>query len=146
VNSIPAPLFAIANVNGQEQINLQMPWEVAGQGIVTIVVNNNGQVSAPIQVAMTQTHPGLFTVGGMNGAILHANGQLVTALNPAAKGETVSIYATGLGPVANNPGTGRPASGNSRTTITPTVAIGAFFLGRLCSSRVSRPGSSACIR
>ena len=27
--SIPAPLFAVDNVNGQQQINFHVPWEVA---------------------------------------------------------------------------------------------------------------------
>jgi len=30
VNGVPAPLYAVANVNGQEQINFQVPWEVQG--------------------------------------------------------------------------------------------------------------------
>ena len=60
VNGIPAPLYAVANVNGQEQINFQVPWEVQGEPIprvplspivittnptVSIVVVNNGTVS-----------------------------------------------------------------------------------------------------
>ena len=42
---------------------------------------------------------------------------LITPSNPAVKGETVLIYATGPGPVNSSPGTGNPAS---TKTLSPT--------------------------
>jgi uncharacterized protein (TIGR03437 family) len=130
VNGVPAPLFAIANVNGVEQINLQIPFEVTGQTKLTIVVTVNGAISDPVEVALQREQPGIFVVGDWTtgaGAILHgADYALVSSSNAARRGEVVLIYATGLGPVRNAPATGRPASSSplSETTVVPTVTFG----------------------
>lgn len=92
-----------------------------------VVVNNNGSTSEAVQVPVVAAHPGTFELDGTNAAALHAAGyQFITPSSPAAKGEKVLIYATGLGPVNSSPGTGNPASGttSSRTTLTPSVTVG----------------------
>src|SRR5262249_48389110 len=50
----------------------------------------------------------------------------VTAANPATAGEVVVLFATGLGTVSNNPGTGNAAGSNpaSQMPVNPTVTIG----------------------
>jgi uncharacterized protein (TIGR03437 family) len=54
--------------------------------------------------------PEIFTVDGTTGVITHSNtNQLVTAEAPAATGEIVSIYATGLGFFDNPLADGVPA-------------------------------------
>jgi uncharacterized protein (TIGR03437 family) len=40
------------------------------------------------------------------------------------RGEYISIFATGLGPVQNQPVDGEPPSGNAVTTLTPLVSFG----------------------
>ena len=97
VNGIPAPLIAISNVDGNEQINLQIPQEVAGQGTAIIIVTNNGVASADLQVPILSAQPGIFMVDGQNGAILHGDFSALSPSSPAARGETVALYATGLG-------------------------------------------------
>lgn len=126
VNGIAAPLFAIVNVGGREQINLQVPFEVVGQSTVSLVVNNNGVTSAPVQATLLNAHPGVFTVDGTAGVIVHSNFQLVSASSPAARDEVVIAYATGLGPVSQTPRTGMPAlrSPLSLTLLPPTVTVG----------------------
>ena len=104
-----AALFSVANINGQEQINLQIPWQVVGLGCytsapdgcdVSIVVINNGISSDPVVINTPIFQPGIFTVDGSTGLITHADtNQLVTKDAPAASGEVVSIYSTGLGPI-----------------------------------------------
>jgi uncharacterized protein (TIGR03437 family) len=124
--TIAAPLFAIANVNGQEQINLLVPYELTGQKSTTIVVNNNGAKSAAVTVDVLETFPGIFTVDGTSGAILTADNRLVTSSNPAKRGEVVVIYCTGLGPVSPAPKTGASAAASplSLTALLPAVTIG----------------------
>ena len=46
VNGTAAPLFAVDNVNGQQQINFQVPWEVANGPNANIAVTNNGATSS----------------------------------------------------------------------------------------------------
>ncbi len=122
----PAPLFAIANVSGAEQINLQVPWEMASVAIADVVVNNNGVKGDPVPMAILQIQPGVFTLDGTTGVILHADNRLVSAGAPAKKGEVVIIYATGLGPVDPLPRTGEaaPSSPLSLTTNKPVVTVG----------------------
>jgi uncharacterized protein (TIGR03437 family) len=109
----PGHILAVANIQGQEQISVQVPNGILGLGCLTsapdgcdisVVVINNGVPSAPVVVNSPIASPGIFTVDGTTGVITHSNtNQLVTAEAPAAIDEIVSIYATGLGPVFSNP-------------------------------------------
>jgi uncharacterized protein (TIGR03437 family) len=137
IAGMPAPLFAVANVSGQEQINLQVPYETTGRTTVSIQVSVNGILSNAVQVPVLAAHPGIFTVDGKAGAILHnASGALVTPANPAGPNEVITIYAAGLGPVSPAPKTGYPAPTAeplARTIGTPTVTIGRFSMSALFS-------------
>jgi uncharacterized protein (TIGR03437 family) len=126
LNGIQAPIFAVDNVNGQEQINFQVPWELAGQRSASLVVNNNGQANSPVTVNIQLVSPGIFTTNGITGAILHG-GQpnLVTSSNPAFPVERVTLFVTGLGSVSPSVATGAAAPiPPPVTTQTPTVTIG----------------------
>jgi uncharacterized protein (TIGR03437 family) len=126
VNSQSVALFAVDNVNGQQQINFQVPWEVSNGPTANISVVNDGASSASISVPVLAAQPGIFnyTVGGNTfGAILHANFQLANTANPAKPDETVLIYCTGLGAVSSPPADGAAGNGEP-TTNTPTVTIG----------------------
>lgn len=126
INGSLAPLFAIDNVNGQEQINFQVPWEVANQATAKVEVLHAGIVSQSITLPVVPTQPGIINYsanGNDFGVILHADYQLADSSHPVAPGETVLIYCTGLGAVHSPPGDGAGASGQS-TVATPTVTIG----------------------
>ncbi len=81
VNGIPAPIFAVANINGQEQINFQVPWEVQGAPIppqtmgpgsivvtpnpaVSVVVVNNGSLSPALRATYSNVQPSVLTTDG----------------------------------------------------------------------------------
>jgi uncharacterized protein (TIGR03437 family) len=126
VNTNPAALFAVDNVSGQQQINFQVPWEVASGPMANITIESNTATSASLSVPVLAAQPGIFnyTAGGDTfGAILHANFQLANTANPAKAGETVLIYCTGLGAVSSPPADGAAGNGQE-TTATPTVTIG----------------------
>jgi uncharacterized protein (TIGR03437 family) len=127
-NGVTAPLLFVSS----SQINAQLPWEVPATGAVNVVVMNNGSPSAPQSVAIGPYSPGVFASG--NHAIaIHQDGSLVApvgvlsqyASSPASAGETISVLATGLGPV-NPPGiTGNNSLDTMRmTTSTLVVLIG----------------------
>jgi uncharacterized protein (TIGR03437 family) len=124
VNGTAAALFAVDNVNGQAQINFQVPWET--KGTASIEVTDGTATSSPVSVPVLAAQPAIFnySVGGKTfGAILHANFQLADTANPAKPGETVLIYCTGLGEVESPPADG--AAGNGQSTLaTPIVTIG----------------------
>lgn len=128
VNGTAAPIFAVDNVNGLQQVNFQVPYGVANQSNVTVQVVNNGAAGNTISVPVIAAQPGIFTynVGGSNyGAILHPNSpQLADTGHPAAVGETVVIFCTALGVVAPTPPDGAAAPGAAPTVATTTVTIG----------------------
>jgi uncharacterized protein (TIGR03437 family) len=127
VDGISAPVDYVS----PNQINFLVPFGIStlGYGVpATIEVINNNQTSNVVTEYVHQVNPGVFTnpPGGINiGAILHQDGITpVTEANPAALGETVEIFASGLGVVfpPNPDGAAGPAS--SSTTNTVTVEIG----------------------
>lgn len=125
-NGLSAPLFAVA----ANQVNFQVPWELAGQSQVSISALEDGQLSATQTMILAPLAPGIFSINGAGtgqGAILDTSYRLVDASNPATAGVTViQIYCTGLGAVTNQPPTGSPAASDllSQTTATPMVTIG----------------------
>ncbi len=132
-NTIPAPLLFASAL----QINLQVPWELAGQAQASLTVTADGLTGAAA-FNLAGAAPGIFAInqgGSGQGAILIAGtGELAAPAGsiperrarPVMRGEFISIYCTGLGPVNNRPATGSAASSSplSRTATTPSVAIG----------------------
>ncbi len=137
VNGTPAPLFAVVNVSGREQINFQVPWALAGASSADLVVQTAGVGASTARVSVLAVQPGLFTPDGARAAAQHAaDFRLVDGNNPAAKGEIVIFYGTGFGAVENQPETGAaaPVSPLSRTLAPVAVTIGGrtaevFFSG-----------------
>ena len=123
--AVEAPLLYASS----GQVNLQIPWELAGQP-PAVTATLAGQTSAPQTVNLAPFAPGIFSMNGQGtgpGAILDSSYHLVTPTNPAAAGITVIlIYCTGLGAVTNQPETGAAAPSNPlAVTITkPSVTIG----------------------
>lgn len=92
-NGIAAPLFYAL----PEQINAQVPFEVS-TGTVSMEVHRDGTAAIPQLVNVADVSPGIFVLNGGAAAILHAGTfQLVTDSNPVSRGESISIYSTGLG-------------------------------------------------
>jgi uncharacterized protein (TIGR03437 family) len=129
IGGILAPLFAMVRINGQEQINLQVPFALVqaaalsprpaqAQQFVEVVVTSNGVSNAPVLMQLAPAQPGIFLLGDGSGAILHPDNRLVSAQNPAARGGTVVVFATGLGAVQDPPPAGEPAS---LATLSPTI-------------------------
>jgi uncharacterized protein (TIGR03437 family) len=95
-NNVAAPLIFVS----QDQINAIVPYEVAGQTSVPVVVTNNGATSASFTAPVTASAPAIFSLGengSGQGAILNSNLSVNGTNNPAAPGSTIAIYATGEG-------------------------------------------------
>jgi adhesin/invasin len=123
INGIPAPLFYASPL----QINFFVPYELAGQTAATIVVSTPNGLAVATGVPIAPQSPGLFlTDAAGDPAVIHTNGQPVSTASPAAGGEIVEIFATGLGPVSNAPAdnAAAPVSPLAMDTITPRVIIG----------------------
>ena len=78
----------------------EAPFGLAGLASTQVVVEYNGNVSAPMAVPVTNTMPGVFSMDGTGsgqGAIQNADGSLNGAGNPAAAGSIMVLYLEGLG-------------------------------------------------
>jgi len=107
------------------QLTLQVPWELAGQKSVQVKVTINNTFGNVVTVPLADYAPAMFESGGVAIAVDLA-GNLITTLNPAVRGQTITLYANGLGPVTNQPVSGDPALSSplSQTTTSPVVSIG----------------------
>jgi uncharacterized protein (TIGR03437 family) len=124
VNGIPAPIQAISNQNGVQQVNFQTPCEVA-PGSATVVLTVNGVTTTITGVQINQVEPGIFYYTGSNGkpygvVISAADGSYVTPSNYAVRGGKYFLLVTGLGQatptlVSNN--TGQDQTVNLNTVV-----------------------------
>ena len=77
---------------------MQVPFNVPSSGAVTVVITNNGSSATVRGVQILPVMPGIFEIPQTGlAAALHADFSLVTASNPAQKGEIILVFLTGLG-------------------------------------------------
>lgn len=111
------------------QINVQVPWELAGRNFAVMKTRIGDSVSATVIVDLADYSPGLFEFD-FNGQELlvaaHADGSIVTPGNPARAGETIVVYGTGFGPLDRAQRSGEKAEGLSRVV----GSVGARVNGR----------------
>jgi uncharacterized protein (TIGR03437 family) len=96
-NGLAAPMiYALSN-----QVSAVVPYEMAQYTTIDVVVEYSGNASVPFPVKVNAAIPGIFTgdsSGSGQGAILNARDSSQNgANNPAARGDYVTIYATGEG-------------------------------------------------
>jgi uncharacterized protein (TIGR03437 family) len=118
-DKFPAPVtYASPN-----QINVVVPYELAGQTSTAISIANNGSASSPFGISVFPTLPGLFTANGTGTgpvAALNQDLSLNSAQNPIAAGSIVVLYATGAGAMNNFMPDGQITGAN---TSTPVAAV-----------------------
>lgn len=126
VNGVPVPVVFVSPT----QINGQIPFQVDGN--VQMVLRTPGGVSDNFNLTILPTAPGIFR-NGVAGSVTdlpavfrNANGLLVTGSNPIHRGDTISIYLTGLGRTSPSVEAGVPAPGDplASVIVPPAVAIG----------------------
>ena len=127
VNGMPAPIISVININGQEQINIQVPFGVPA-GVATVVIEKDGLTITVEGVLILSVQPGIFEFpldGNLFAAALDVNFNLITPSNPARPGDIVQLFLTGLGVLnpavgTNNPG---PASPLPRVVVETIVGL-----------------------
>lgn len=126
VDGIAAPLYAVANQDGQEQVNFQVPFAIAGRQTASVVVARSGQASAPVSVPVMELQPAVYASGGAAVAVHNADNSLVTSSRPLVPGEYAYLYAAGLGLVSNTPadGAGAPVGPLARAQADVRVTLG----------------------
>lgn len=123
-DGVPAPIIYVWS----KQTAVVAPYGIAGKAQTQIVVEYNGQRSAPVTMPVTQAVPGLFAAdasGSGQGAILNLNYSYNSASNPAPKGGVVLLFGTGEGQT-DPPGADGIITGSvlPKPLLTPKVTIG----------------------
>jgi uncharacterized protein (TIGR03437 family) len=106
-DGIPAPIL----LAGYFQVNVQVPYELAGRTRTALQLVYRGVPSNIAELDVADTAPGIFTTftGGSDALVVNQDGTLNTAENAAPRGSIVSIYATGAGQTSPPSLTGIPA-------------------------------------
>jgi uncharacterized protein (TIGR03437 family) len=143
-------------------ITLQIPYELSPQSrsgdftvppTTELVITANGITSKAFSIATytdnlhvlstcdafpsNQSGSQIIVNGGCNSVVTHPDGTLVTANSPAKPGETVVIYAFGLGQT-----TPAVKSGVATPTPAPTLPIGQFFMRAVSIQFDFRPNAT----
>ncbi len=131
VNNVAAPLYFASN----GQINFQIPFE-ATTGDATIRVDRGGQTGNTVSINIARSQPRILTINslpGNYGIIVNTDGTFPIPTtpgfpsHPAKIGDTLVIYALGLGPTtpAVTSGLGAPAvEPLARVSSIPVVYFG----------------------
>ena len=114
VEGVRTPLLSMA----AGSIEFQVPGDIPG-GDASIVVSSNGAMTSTADGAVQASAPAIS-------AVVHADGSAVSAAHPAVAGDTISLYATGMGAVnANLPlGAAAPAAPTATTAAVPQIRLG----------------------
>jgi uncharacterized protein (TIGR03437 family) len=130
INGIAAPLVMAS----PGQITAQVPWEVI-PGPATISIARGNAFSNAYSAQVNQFAPAFFNIGlnGLQAMAINTDGSLAAPMgffgnlnaHPVTAGDTLTFYATGLGPLTGTLADGALAPDTTYTTATaPLVNIG----------------------
>jgi uncharacterized protein (TIGR03437 family) len=113
INDHPAPLLAVSD----SVIQFQCPASSPGTELRLTVEPESAQPSDPLSLVMQEATPSIFELDAAHqGDVLVAGTDLVASADsmerpsrPAKPGESISIYADGLGPLSETLPAGAPA-------------------------------------
>jgi uncharacterized protein (TIGR03437 family) len=141
VNGVAVPVLFVSS----GQINGQLPFNVDGSAQMTL--RTPGGISDNFNFTILQAAPSIFRSGtagpetGLATVTRSDNGQLVTPTNPLHYGDSITIWATGLGRTNPPIDSGMPAPSDPlpSAVITPTVMLGGMAMNVTYAGLV--PGS-----
>jgi uncharacterized protein (TIGR03437 family) len=124
VNGELAPLFFVDS----GQIDAQMPWDIPGNAVASVIVTNGTSTSNATAVYVPATGtPGISVYSNNRAVVVNADGTLNSASDQAKVGDEVVVYFTGGGPVqaSGKLTTGAPApAGLSPVTGDNSITVG----------------------
>jgi uncharacterized protein (TIGR03437 family) len=95
-DGVPAPVLYASS----RQVNTVVPFSVAGHASTQLQIEYLGVFTAPITLPVALTAPGVFSrfaTGTGGAAVLNQDGTINSSVNPAHRGDIISIFATGAG-------------------------------------------------
>ncbi len=132
-DGVQAPMFLAWG----NQLNLQVPFEVAGKTSTNVIVSYLGSASAPVSVPVLAVQPEFFTSDGTAVRAYNLPSYTInSAQSPAPKGSYVEVYGTGVGKVSYAIATGHGVpsfpsgyTGNYTYSVGGSAAGSALFGG-----------------
>jgi uncharacterized protein (TIGR03437 family) len=124
IGSQPAAIVAAT----PNQVNAQIPFAVPAGTAQLTMATKSGSVQQSI--AISSVAPAIFSLAPGQAAIANQDGSFNSPANPAMRGASITIYATGLGAVSNSGAAATPVS----------VAIGGAAIP--AASAVLSPGAA----
>ncbi len=134
----PAPIFAVVNSNGVEQINVLVPFGISSGTSTDVTITNLSGSATLLNVPIVQYAPAIFntSVNGTNYAVAvdGTTGAYITPTSPAVPGHPVVVFAEGMGqtiPVVSTtvPGAGQSVSAPVTVTLNgvPITGVTAIY-------------------
>lgn len=112
-NGQPAPIFYAS----AGQVNVEVPYEMAGSTSATVVVSDGGAVSQAVNIAVDPSLPGLLP------SAINPNGSVNSASSAVTRGQYFTLYAVGLGLKTALVQTGLQVVGPQPSAASVTVTI-----------------------
>lgn len=146
-DGITAPILALVNQNGAEQINAQVPFEVTPGTPIDIAIQTPQGSTTVKGVVISPLAPGIFTNGSLaapggpypQATVLRSDGTYASSSNPVHRGETITFFATGLGQTVPNASTG--VAGSPGQVVGSPLFAGVNNQGAGVVSAVYEPGA-----
>jgi len=155
--TLPVPIFSIAQTNnciglltGQPSstapacvmtsITVQIPFELVVDPFnfapyTTLTITQDGVVSPSFNVTTAHDNVHILTCGGvLQPCITHADGSLISPNSPPVAGETLTVYAVGLGATT-------PSIPSGQLTPTPAPTILGVYVDLVFGANAG-PGAS----
>jgi uncharacterized protein (TIGR03437 family) len=126
-----APILAVSHLEGQEAVTIQVPFDVpVGEALVTLRAHD---LIATRKVTILPATPGIFQMrmadAAIRGIVLRADGTVIDLQHPAHPGETLRMFATGLGPMLPEVRTNQVGSATSASQPVQRLIIGVNHRG-----------------
>jgi uncharacterized protein (TIGR03437 family) len=126
-----APRLAYVGFVSPTQVNFLLPSDLVATA-TTVQVRNPAGLSKSVPITVQANVPQLFTLDGSSVLATHADGTLVgktgllpsVSTTPAAPGETITVYGTGLGPTSPALIPGQLPNGPASLVTLPQATIG----------------------
>ena len=122
LNLFGAPRLAYVGYVSPNQVNFLIPSDLSITA-TTVQLRNSAGKSTAVPITIQANAAQLFTPDGKAVLATHANGTLIGKSSPAAPGETISLYATGLGPTSPAQIPGQLPAQSTSLAAAPQVTI-----------------------
>ncbi len=113
IGGLTAPVSSVSPAS----VTVVTPAELEVGRQYQVIVSANGALTTPDNIQILKVAPGVQLATAGFGAVRHANGTAVDKTAPAAPGETISLFAAGLG--ATDP----PVAAGAVTPSTPNKLV-----------------------